>query len=410
MKNSHPSEHAEWAAFLRILEAAPERLRQCQVDPDEEQIRLESYKYLLIGLCQGIYMTQFTDPDFPVWVPNAHFPLGYAGPNPDLTYYYTQVNPAGVYRLWGRRNSVRFASMQVGTDWFGVSYLPEHDCEQHAGRAQNARPLATYDFDGHIQCDADGSFELILSAERPADWTGNWWHMPPESCSLITRFFAYDIANEVDPEIHIERLDGPARPKRAGMERYKHGIKAAAHIGVEMLAFFAEQIAKQRRELGENTFRITTFGGAGFNSQAYLQAPYVMNDDEVLIVETDIPQHCFYWNFQLTDELFSLFDYVNVQNSLNGFSAHIDSDGRFRAVVSSRDPGVHNWLDACDRNHGAILGRWTRADSHPLPVIKRVKFADLKNHLPADTRYVTGEERTAALRRRRHSYLKRFGM
>jgi hypothetical protein len=67
-------------------------------NPADEQVRLESYKYLLIGLVQGINMTMFTDPDFPVWVPNAHYPLGYVGPNPDATYYGSSRNRVGDLR------------------------------------------------------------------------------------------------------------------------------------------------------------------------------------------------------------------------------------------------------------------------------------------------------------------------
>ena len=410
MKSDDLSPEQAWQEFLAILSTDPDRMRKSQCDPDDALVSFESFKYLMIGLCHGINMTMFADPDFPVWLPGPHYPIGYAGPNPDATYYYTQVNPAGVYRLWGKRNSVRVASTQVSSDWFGVSYLQELPFEVQENRLGNPRPLASYDFDEHIVCDADGAFEIMLSKTRPHGWSGNWWQLAPNACTLLTRFFAYDIEHEVDPEIHIERLDGPARPSRAAGYRYGNAVKSVAHVAVEMLGFFAEQLAKQRREMGINQFKITTFGGVGFSSQAYLQAPFTMADDEVLIVETEVPKTCHYWNFQLSDELFALFDYVNVQNSLNGFTAHIDSDGRFRAVVSSRDPGVHNWLDAGGLLNGVVLGRWTRADSHPVPLIRRVKFEELRAELPASTRYVTPQERRAELKKRRNSYLKRLRM
>ena len=94
-------------------------------------------------------------------------------------------------------------------------------------------------------------------------------------------------------------------------------------------------------------------------------------------------------------------EFVYRQTSLNGHSAHVDSDGKFRAVLAHDDPGVHNWLDTGGFTEGTLYGRWLQCSSHPMPQIKRVKLADLRNHLPADTRWVTEAEREEQLRARR---------
>ena len=86
---------------------------------------------------------------------------------------------------------------------------------------------------------------------------------------------------------------------------------------------------------------------------------------------------------------------------LHGHQARIDADGRFRAVVAPRDPGVPNWLDTAGILHGAIQGRWNRASSAPQPTLTRVALEDVRNHLPADTPVVTSEERERVLRERR---------
>ena len=80
--------------------------------------------------------------------------------------------------------------------------------------------------------------------------------------------------------------------------------------------------------------------------------------------------------------------------------AVVDADGRFRAVISLQDPGVPNWLDPAGFKQGTIYGRWYDCDSSPLPTLQRVKFAELRNHLPADTPLVTPEQRAEELRRR----------
>jgi len=70
-------------------------------------------------------------------------------------------------------------------------------------------------------------------------------------------------------------------------------------------------------------------------------------------------------------------------------------------VISFKDPGVPNWLDTGGYLYGGIQGRWNKADSCPMPATKKVKLADLRKHLPADTPTVTAAERDASLRDRR---------
>ena len=48
----------------------------------------------------------------------------------------------------------------------------------------------------------------------------------------------------------------------------------------------------------------------------------------------------------------------------------------------------------------ARIGRWYGADSLPIPTLVRVPFNEVRRHLPADTSFVTPEERSAQLRAR----------
>jgi hypothetical protein len=85
------------------------------------------------------------------------------------------------------------------------------------------------------------------------------------------------------------------------------------------------------------------------------------------------------------------------------FRAHIDSDGKFRAVISRLDPGVPNWLDKADYPWGVIQMRWNLASVYPNPTIKKVPVADVRQHVPSDTPIVTPAERHEQLRIRRES-------
>jgi hypothetical protein len=94
-------------------------------------------------------------------------------------------------------------------------------------------------------------------------------------------------------------------------------------------------------------------------------------------------------------------DWVNRQSSLNDVQARIDSDGKFRAVISRFDPGVPNWLDKADFPWGIVQMRINLASDYPDPTVKKVPLAKVRTHLPADTPVVSPAERQEQLRIRR---------
>src|SRR3546814_2144567 len=94
---------------------------------------------------------------------------------------------------------------------------------------------------------------------------------------------------------------------------------------------------------------------SGLSRQAYYEGAYDLADDEALISEVRIPDQVSYWSLILTNELYETTDWYNNQSSLNDVQAVVDSDGVFRAVISARDPGVHNWLDTRSEEHTSEL-------------------------------------------------------
>ncbi|MBV8348443.1 MAG: hypothetical protein JOZ49_13175, partial [Mycolicibacterium sp.] len=127
----------------------------------------------------------------------------------------------------------------------------------------------------------------------------------------------------------------------------------------------------------------------GLPKQAYYDGIHEISDSEALIIETELPRKCRYWQALVGDDRFCTVDGVNRQSSLNDAQARIDSDGKFRAVISRLDPGVPNWLDKGDYPWGIIQMRWNQSTDYPDPTIKKVPFTDIRDHLPADTPVVT---------------------
>jgi hypothetical protein len=135
--------------------------------------------------------------------------------------------------------------------------------------------------------------------------------------------------------------------------------------------------------------------------QAYYDGIHQIDDDEALIVEVPLPRECYYWQILVADDRFATVDWVNRQSSLNDVQARLDSDGKFRAVISKQDPGVHNWLDKADFPWGIIQMRLYRTNESPEATVTRLPVAEVREHLPPDTPVVTPAGRQEQLRARR---------
>jgi hypothetical protein len=70
-------------------------------------------------------------------------------------------------------------------------------------------------------------------------------------------------------------------------------------------------------------------------------------------------------------------------------------------VISARDPGVPNWLDTAGNPRGAVQGRWLDCDERPMPMMRKVNVAQVRDLFPSGTPAVSAAAREAALRERR---------
>ena len=84
----------------------------------------------------------------------------------------------------------------------------------------------------------------------------------------------------------------------------------------------------------------------------------------------------------MTTEIRPLFEYLEPLNEAVAEIANTWRPDNPRAVISLEDPGVPNWLDPAGFKQGTIYGRWYECDTEPTPTMKRVKLAELHDHLP----------------------------
>ena len=354
--------------------------------PDDPAYRADVYRQIMMQFSYGYFAFFHADAEHPDFAPLWN-PVYTLQPNPDDIYLYCPISIEHSYRLSGNRGTVKMLliNTQGGLPGVGVT--------DHTGVS-----YADID-DGDLTLDANGNFELLISAEKPAGYTGDWLQIKPGAECLMTRYRSYDWVNEIDPVMSIECLTAKNPKKRLSIEEILERIKLMARMPQEAQSVFYAMQNSVKANVGVNVFEPTKLGGA-LSKQIYIPAVYQFEPGEALILETDLPAKRRYWNWQLNDPYFNAVEYVYRLSSTNGHFAHIASDGRFYAVLSLEDPGVPNWLDTAGYTEGTIYGRWFECDSHPMPTLKRVKFSEIRDHLPKDTPVVTPEERAEQLRQR----------
>jgi hypothetical protein len=137
-------------------------------------------------------------------------------------------------------------------------------------------------------------------------------------------------------------------------------------------------------------------GNGGIADQMYFQGLFELGEGEAIIVETEMPASVHYWSVQLLDPFYSAIDFIFHCSAYNGTQSRPDPDGRVRFVISVVDPGVSNWLDTAGWRKGGVFWRWHRASSFPEPRLTRVKLAEVRHFLPADTAVASAAQRAAA--------------
>jgi hypothetical protein len=379
-----------WAEQIKALEPLGDILLQKWGRTGlTEAERQEMYKMAFAALANGYLGHAYLDPARPAWAPMWNIAMNLAGPSPDYVYMTTEIDPAGVYKISGFRGTARFVEI-TQQRWMMIG----------GGEVQGASPPSG-DLDA-LQIGPDGYFSVILSAKKPDGYTGDWWELHPGVIRLLMRKCACDWRGEVDARIAIDRLDEvPAATHEDFARRFSN---MAAWVE-KIVGFDIAHARRYREHHGINVLTrskiIETMGG--LPEQLYYDGAYEIDDDEALVVDTALPKKVRYWSILVADDKFSTVDWVNRQSSLNDFQARLDADGRFRCVVSAKDPGIHNWLDKADNKWGILQLRWNRPSDAPDPVVTKVKVADVRKHLPGNTPVVTPALRKDLLRARREA-------
>jgi hypothetical protein len=386
-KASEPSASGDaWLELIDALRPIGARVADRAWNGNSGQSRMETYRLLTMALAQGFIDYVYPDPRHPDWMPAYNTALNLLAPVPDYMYQIAVIDGAGTYRISGRRGSSLFVDMSIFTSFPSLG-----------GQGPTAGRISL----DSLHLGPDGALDLILSPERPANHSGDWFKLDTRAVRLQVRHASYDWLNEVDASLSIERLDVPAAKPRESAESIRNKIRALSVWAEGSVMWGINHIGKQRARGVINrleAYDFSSVGGYDPKIQAYREGLFDLTPDEALIIDTEVPARCRYWSILLADDQYSSINWMYRQSSLNGHQARVDSDGRFRAVIAMSDPGVPNWLDTGGLAQGAIQLRWNESSSQPLPDAKKVALADIRHYLPVDTPTVTPAERDQALR------------
>lgn len=371
--------------LLQNLETAIQELENTW-RPNDRLYQADVLRQTMMSLSYSYFAYFHATPEHPDWAPlwNPVFTLQ---PNPDDIYLYSPIRGDLHYRVSGSRGTVKIVSFTTQRFMSGMV----DDIAQIGGHNEID--------DSDFSVDGNGMLSIIFSKEKPSGYNGDWAPIHPEATGMMVRLRSYDWENEIDPALSIECLDKVAAKPRLTPEEITARIVEMAKFPARKTKSYYRLQNGVKERVGFNVFEPIRMAGA-LAKQVYWPACFQLNNDEALIITTDLPTQRPYWNIQLNDPYFNALEYVYRLSSLNGHSAKISSDGKFRAVIALTDPGVPNWLDPAGYNEGGIYGRWFDCDSNPTPTIQRVPLAELRQYLPDDTPSVTPEQRDEELKRR----------
>jgi hypothetical protein len=370
-----------WEAFCRDLAEAGKAVLAFPLEGAEsEPLRAEGFRYLLGLVRSGLYNAlELAEPGTPRWIRNPDSQAKWGAENPDNQYLWARVDPSAAYRVFGERRNVydfllevKEGHMQLGDD--------------RVFHAITAREL-------HF--DAQGRFSVLLAAERPAGYAGDFVPLHADGSYLQVRQYLLDWERESPASFFIERVGGSA-PAPLTAAAMASRLDLAGEWTLATTRFWIEWVEQLRRARrpGEIAAARRFVGGAP--DIYYGNDWYALGDGEALIFESELPD-ARYWQIELCDPWFKTLEFASRQTSLNHLQARVDADGRFRAVIAHEDPGVANWLDTTGCREGMIQYRWIWTRTNPQPRVRVVPLADLPRHLPEGTPRVTAEQRRAAI-------------
>ena len=327
----------------------------------------EGYRYLSRLARAGLEaFVEHADPRAPVLQRVVHETAKMGSDNPDNYYQNAAISGEHEYRISGYRGTVHYLGFGTQKGNYGQS---------------GGMPPTGYLEASEIEIGDDGYFEIRVSTHKQP---GNWLPMEPESGTLIVRQTFMDRETEQIAQLKVERLDANGHPvfepAPVTAKAIDDGLNTASNLvaGASLLfAKWARDWQKHVNELPQFDPEVSNAAGGDPNI-IYYHSYWQLAPDEALVIDAT-PPACETWNFQLDNHWLESLDYRYFQIHVNKHTATYRDDGAVRVIVAHQDPGLPNWINTVGHDRGAMTWRWIRANEHPQPQTRVVKFSELNS-------------------------------
>ena len=398
-----------WYCFCDRMKRAGDLVFK-DYNPANSLQRADGFRFLTQALSQAFDLALETkDTRFPAihafCAPNRK--LG--GDNADFIYLQAWIDGRSEYKITGKKGSARFLNFTV------QGPRPEKDAYYGAGVPSLHEPFGDTPeanlFGHELKTEWDGSFVLYVGGNKREP---NWLPTTPGSRKLFLRQ-GFDHWDEQSAEFRIERID-MREPRPVPTHR----------TILDSLAWAGDYLGGAMRDWPDFMMRVGFFGPHGqylnqfpasmLNAEAEQRDErrgtfvdhmhWRLAPDEALIVEFE--SYDGFWMFTNMGVFWNSMDYLYRPVSYTPSRTAVSSDNRVRLIMSHSDPGYHNWLDTQGFDEGYLSFRNVLSRSFPRLETNLVKARELPEHLPADSRRVSPQERARQMHERFDAIRRRY--
>ncbi len=321
---------------------------------------VEGYRYVgqLLSIASELYFE--ADPEHPRFASIVSPARKLQGDNPDAIYHFVRIRGDRRYRVTGTIGRECYTSFTV-----------------HARAADGgmAGPLLG-DFNHHaFEVDAEGRYAFVLGGDVEG---GDHFALHPDAhCLIVRSYFELPVSAQNDPDvsvrIDIECLDevGPPAPLSDEVlaERMSEGIAQLRQATLGQVLPSEAPKVPFVSEIPNDvatpySFRDSGLPVPGAADIVYSMGRWDLGPDQALVMEGTLPRGAFA-NVMLWNQHMQTLEYRSRTSSLNASQIELDEDGRYRIVISERDPGVANWLDTGGHPRGSIFWRFLLPEEDP---------------------------------------------
>ena len=363
-----------WHAACDRLKEMGERLTRVPFATDPEG-QLEGFEHLADQLSLWLaWETLHADPSRPFFHRHNDLVSQWGGPNNDNTYRHARIDPNRRYRIVGRMNSCEEFLLAIRN---GFMHQPVWGTVAQLTATDHGITEGT-------------DFELMLGGDSEDAIA-----LPPSAVMVSIREYYYDWRPLEPATFTIECLD-PEAPTPLSASAFEVRLDKTLTEIEESISYWNDYLVTNRARRTDNSFIDNTVKlKKGLADARYEFCFWDLAPDEALVIDCEQPD-ARYWSTHLyTMHNFEPVDPYAHISSRNHRQVEISADGRVRFVLSTTDPGVHNWLDIAGRRNGLCTLRWfwPHSEARPEPVTTVVPLSEVRSFLPADTPTFTPAQR-----------------